>query len=277
MGRNRAGSVSSTLPLGACTPSGKVSGNASEAVLLADQTGTIVAASSGACELLRRTEREICQMGLSGLAGGADPAPALDGWLHNGRAPFIRDSILARGDSTVFSALIFVSATVDDEGTPLAHIIMRELSEVQRPEPDHEEYRQRYENLLKERAAEMREAASRVRDEADERRQAEERFRVLVEHSSDIILIVDAEARVTYCSPSVERLIGYSQDEVTGLSADEFIHGDDLAPIAALRSATRRPTAAARESCASAQRTVRCAGSSGRRAATSTTRRYRAS
>lgn len=236
MGRNTAGSVSSALLLGAGAPSGEGSGNASEAVLLADQTGTIVAANSAACDLLGRTERELCQLGLAGLAGGADPAPALGGWLHNGRAPFIRDSMLARGDGTMFSALVFVSATVDDDGTPLAHIIVREISEVQRAEPDHEEYRQRYEDLLKERAEEMREAASRVRDEADERRQAEERFRVLVEHSSDVILIVDAEAIVTYCSPSVERLTGYSQDEVTGRSADRFIEGEDLALIAALRS-----------------------------------------
>ena len=110
------------------------------------------------------------------------------------------------------------------------------FGEVKSLEAELEEYRQRYEDLLKERAVEMREAAARVLEEADERRQSEERFRVLVERSSDLILIVDAEARVTYCSPSVERLIGYSQDEVTGRSADEFIEGEDLAIIAALRS-----------------------------------------
>ncbi len=55
-----------------------------------------------------------------------------------------------------------------------------------------------------------------------------------MEHSSDLLLIVDADARVTYCSPSVERLIGYSQDEVTGLIAYELIPDDDLAQLAAL-------------------------------------------
>ena len=62
----------------------------------------------------------------------------------------------------------------------------------------------------------------------------ERRLRLLVEHSSDLLLIVDADARVTYCSPSVERLIGYSQDEVTGLIAYELIPDDDLAQLAAL-------------------------------------------
>jgi PAS domain S-box-containing protein/putative nucleotidyltransferase with HDIG domain len=64
----------------------------------------------------------------------------------------------------------------------------------------------------------------------------ERRFRLLVEHSSDLLLIVDADARVTYCSPSVERLVGYSQDEVTGMVAYELIPDEDLAPLAALRS-----------------------------------------
>ena len=106
-----------------------------------------------------------------------------------------------------------------------------------------DEYRRRYEELLRERAVEMREAASRVRREADERRQAEagaradaERFRILVEHSSDLILVIDPRATITYCSPSVERLIGYSQDEVTGRLAAELIDPRDLAAIPALRS-----------------------------------------
>jgi PAS domain S-box-containing protein/putative nucleotidyltransferase with HDIG domain len=66
----------------------------------------------------------------------------------------------------------------------------------------------------------------------------ERRFRLLVESSSDLLLIVDADARVTYCSPSVERLVGYSQDEVTGMVAYELIPDGDLAQLAAVRSRT---------------------------------------
>ena len=105
------------------------------------------------------------------------------------------------------------------------------------------DYRRRYEELVRERAAEMREAASRVRSESSGRRHAEaeahaseERFRVLVEHCSDLILIVDAQATIVYCSPSVERLLGYRQDEITGRLADELIGGDDLGRIATLRA-----------------------------------------
>ena len=116
-------------------------------------------------------------------------------------------------------------------------------SEVRADEAELAEYRRRFEDLLSERAVEMREAAARVRQEADERRRAEtdlrtseERFRMLVERSSDLTLIVDEAGRVSYCSPSVERLMGYRPDEIVGKVADELILADDVAQIAARRS-----------------------------------------
>ena len=78
----------------------------------------------------------------------------------------------------------------------------------------------------------MREADALVMRELSERRRAEaeaqateRRFQVLVERSSELTLIIDAENRVTYCSPSIERLTGYRQNELTGTFADALIHG----------------------------------------------------
>jgi diguanylate cyclase (GGDEF)-like protein/PAS domain S-box-containing protein len=48
------------------------------------------------------------------------------------------------------------------------------------------------------------------------RRQSEARFRSLVAHSSDLITVLDAHGRVTYQSPSVERILGYRPDEIEG-------------------------------------------------------------
>jgi PAS domain S-box-containing protein/putative nucleotidyltransferase with HDIG domain len=247
MGLSRPGSGSVALPLVGGTQSNLISGTTGEAVLLADGNGTVIAANPRACDLLARTEREICQLGLAELAGEAAAAPlSLAAWLHDGHAPFIREAPVLRGDGATFPAQIFVGATTDCDSTvSLVHITVRDLRTARRAEVECEDYHRLCESLLKQRAEEMREAASRIREEIDERRQVEERFRMLVEHSSDLILIVDAEARVTYCSPSVERLVGYSQNEVTGRTADEFIEGDDLAFIAALRSqaAARRAPA----------------------------------
>jgi len=61
-----------------------------------------------------------------------------------------------------------------------------------------------------------------------QRRAEARRFRELARHTSDIVLIVDADARVQYLSPSAERLMGYKEDEWLGREAWQVFHPDDL-------------------------------------------------
>src|SRR5262249_42323011 len=58
-------------------------------------------------------------------------------------------------------------------------------------------------------------------------RASEERFRALVEHSSDALFLVDAEARISYISPSSTRHLGWQPDQIVGRSAFDFVHPDD--------------------------------------------------
>ncbi len=51
-------------------------------------------------------------------------------------------------------------------------------------------------------------------------RAGEARFGSLVRHSSDLITVLDAEARVVYQSPSIERVLGYTADEIQGTRFD---------------------------------------------------------
>jgi diguanylate cyclase (GGDEF)-like protein/PAS domain S-box-containing protein len=48
------------------------------------------------------------------------------------------------------------------------------------------------------------------------RRTSEARFGSLVQHSSDLITVLDSTATVVYQSPSIERVLGYSPDDVVG-------------------------------------------------------------
>ena len=57
--------------------------------------------------------------------------------------------------------------------------------------------------------------------------QSEERFRALIEHSSDFILLADADGKVSYVSPSAERVVGCSAQEIVGKSHAELAHADD--------------------------------------------------
>jgi two-component system, cell cycle sensor histidine kinase and response regulator CckA len=73
-------------------------------------------------------------------------------------------------------------------------------------------------------------------------RASEERFRALVENSSDALLLIDAEARVVYISPSSTRQLGWLPDQIVGRSLFDFLHLDDRETIGArLAEALRNP------------------------------------
>jgi diguanylate cyclase (GGDEF)-like protein/PAS domain S-box-containing protein len=59
------------------------------------------------------------------------------------------------------------------------------------------------------------------------RRQSETRFRSLVAHSSDLITVLDGNGNVTYQSPSIERVLGYTVDEVEGSRFDRVLSESD--------------------------------------------------
>ncbi|MCF8105718.1 MAG: PAS domain S-box protein [Desulfohalobiaceae bacterium] len=53
-------------------------------------------------------------------------------------------------------------------------------------------------------------------------RDREEKYRLLAENSADIIWSMDADLKITYITPSVERILGYSQEEIYNLSQDRL-------------------------------------------------------
>ncbi|MEZ0370401.1 MAG: PAS domain S-box protein [Candidatus Sericytochromatia bacterium] len=64
-------------------------------------------------------------------------------------------------------------------------------------------------------------------------RHSEERFRALIENSSDAIALTDAEGNVLYLSPSSHRIEGYTPEELVGRNAAEHTHPDDLSALQA--------------------------------------------
>ncbi len=76
----------------------------------------------------------------------------------------------------------------------------------------------------------MRYATERWRAvEALERR--EEHYRSLIEHSLDLISILNVDGTIRYVSPSHERVLGYASDELVGQNVFGFIHPDDLTGV----------------------------------------------
>jgi len=48
---------------------------------------------------------------------------------------------------------------------------------------------------------------------------------------SDIVTVIDAEARLRYVSPSTVAMLGFPASEMLGKAALEFVHPDDLARV----------------------------------------------
>jgi PAS domain S-box-containing protein len=59
------------------------------------------------------------------------------------------------------------------------------------------------------------------------RREMEEQFRLMVENSHDILTIRDADAKIRYMSPSINRVLGYTQEQMVGATGFELIHPED--------------------------------------------------
>jgi two-component system, cell cycle sensor histidine kinase and response regulator CckA len=65
--------------------------------------------------------------------------------------------------------------------------------------------------------------------EALERR--EEHYRSLIEHSLDLISILNLDGTIRYASPSHERLLGYPVGELVGRNVVSFVHPEDVSRV----------------------------------------------
>ena len=85
-------------------------------------------------------------------------------------------------------------------------------------------------------------AARRVRELYDELKLNEARFRSLIEHSSDLIMILDHEGKIRYVSPASVRVTGRTPEELDGEYLTNFLPSEDVPRIrAALTSAAAEP------------------------------------
>src|ERR1700730_7987462 len=64
--------------------------------------------------------------------------------------------------------------------------------------------------------------------EAEQMHRSETRFRLLIEHASDLITVLNLEGLIRFQSPSLERVLGYAPTELLGRSVFEFVPPEDL-------------------------------------------------
>jgi len=52
-------------------------------------------------------------------------------------------------------------------------------------------------------------------------------FRALIEHSPDVIVLITPDGTITYASPSIAHITGYTSEEVVGMNSCTLVHPDD--------------------------------------------------
>jgi PAS domain S-box-containing protein len=59
-------------------------------------------------------------------------------------------------------------------------------------------------------------------------RDSEQRFRTLIENNKDVIALTAPDGSITYMSPSVKNMLGYTPEELVGTSAINIMHPDEI-------------------------------------------------
>ncbi len=70
-----------------------------------------------------------------------------------------------------------------------------------------------------------------VCQDVSERHATEARYRAILKNSYDIIHTFDEKTRVTFVTPSVERILGYTPEEFLGSEARSYVHPADQAAV----------------------------------------------
>ena len=84
--------------------------------------------------------------------------------------------------------------------------------------------------------------AARLKTLGDTYQERQAWFGLLLEHSSDLILTLDADWHIGFASPSLPRFLGWSMDQMVGRPLPEFLHPEDAdAVLAAFGAISARP------------------------------------
>ena len=95
---------------------------------------------------------------------------------------------------------------------------------------------------LLENSSLARHLESRVVERTAELRASEQRFQALVQHSSEVVILVDRNGKVEYVSESMTRVFGYGEDDLQGRIISEILNADAGARLReAIAEVTQRP------------------------------------
>ena len=197
--------------------------NSMDAILITSPDGSIIAANPAACAMFQQTEKEIIRNGRAGVVDSTDPRlrTALEERGFTGR--FKGELTFLRKDGTPFPGEIFSNSFKDSRGSTLTSMIIRDISERKKAE---DELRAAYEQIAAS-SEELRAQYDMLADSERSVRESEEKYRTILDTTSEWIWDMDLDGRHTYSNPALESLLGYTLDEFMGFKTFDLIHPKD--------------------------------------------------
>jgi PAS domain S-box-containing protein len=213
-------------------------------------TGAVVDVNRKACDEHGYTREEIMQLELGALSAGEGEYTRQQLLEHFRRAAAGEPQVFEWLEATRSGRLLWKEVSLRHvmiNGQSRLLAAARDITEHKRSAEALKRARDELERRVVERTAELARVNAVLHAEIRERERAERelqrrtadieeretQFRMLIENSSDIASVLDEHGIVQYQSPSVQRVLGYKPDELTGISAFAFIHPDDVAQASA--------------------------------------------
>jgi PAS domain-containing protein len=63
--------------------------------------------------------------------------------------------------------------------------------------------------------------------------ETEQRYQSLFDHNPDVVYSMNLNGKITSTNPSLTKMLGYSQEEILGTSADSYLPEEDRARVIA--------------------------------------------
>jgi PAS domain S-box-containing protein len=92
--------------------------------------------------------------------------------------------------------------------------------------------------MLQQTRKHLAELEATIQKRTEQLTKSEERFRLITENAADLIAIVDKDGKRLYNSPSYERLLGYTRDELQVTLAFAQVHSEDRDKVVAATRGT---------------------------------------
>ena len=133
--------------------------------------------------------------------------------------------------------LVSYLASEKERTEKLNEELVAEIAVRRKAQEELQKHREHLEDVVAARTAEWSSANAQLRKEVAARKEAEdmlreseEYFRSLIENALDIITVLDSNGTILFESPSIEKLLGYRQEELIGNDVFTHVHPEDFLP-----------------------------------------------